>query len=112
MDARRTALLVERDARSRFVLRIALANKGYRVLAARSRAEALDLMAGEPRTPDVVLLDDPQEVGVYRVVGLPNAAAEDVAVRLVGWRRSEPVPARVGDILTAVDDVIRPGKVA
>jgi hypothetical protein len=101
----RTALVVERDPKSRFVLRTALGQKGYRVLAVRSRAEALDLMAQESRTPDVLLLDDPGESGAYRVVGLPNASSDDVAVRLVGWRRAAPVPARLGDILTALDEI-------
>jgi CheY-like chemotaxis protein len=105
MDRRRTALLVERDAKSRFVLRTALGQKGYRVLAARSRAEALDLIAGESRTPDVLLLDDPSEAGAYRVVALPNASSDDVAVRLVGWRRAPAVPARLGDVLAAVEEV-------
>lgn len=103
MDARRTALLVERDARSRFVLRTALGQKGFRVLAARSRAEALDLIASETRTPDVLLLDDPSEVGAYRVVSFPNASSDDVEVRLVGWRRTAPVPAKLGDIMTAIE---------
>ena len=106
MDARRTAVVVERDAKSRFVLRTALGQKGYRVIAARSRAEALDMIEAEPRTPDVLLLNDPGDGGAYRVVGLPNASSQDVAVRLVGWRRTEaPVPARLEDILNAVEEI-------
>jgi hypothetical protein len=105
MDVRRTAVIVDRDAKSRFVLRTALGNQGYRVLAARSRAEALDMIEAEPRTPDVLLLDDPGEGGAYRVVGLPYAGSQDVAVRLVGWRRAGPVPARIEDILNAINEI-------
>ncbi len=101
MDLRRTALVVERDAQNRFVLRTALSQRGFRVLAARSRGEALDLMAAELRTPDVLLLDDPAADGAYRVVGMPRAeaVASDVEVRLVG--------SRLGEVLTAVDEVTR-----
>lgn len=102
MDLRRTALLVERDARSRFVLRTALGQKGFRVIAARSRAEALDVIAAEHRTPDVLLLDDPGESGAYRVVALPNAGVDDLAVRLVGCAAT---PARLGEILSAIEEV-------
>ena len=107
MEAKRTALLVERDARSRFVLRTALSQRGFRVLAARSRSEALDLLAGDAATPDVVLLDDPGTGGAYRVVALPGSAL-GLQVRLVGWR-AEGAPAaatpRLGEILAAVEEV-------
>ncbi len=108
MDRRLTALLVEKDARSRFVLRTALAQRGYNVIAARSRAEALDLVSGVGSTPDVMLLDDPGADGAYRVIGFPNAGADEVEVRLVGWRTATAVPARLGDILSAVLEISRP----
>jgi ActR/RegA family two-component response regulator len=109
MDYRPTALVVERDARSRFVLRTALSQRGFRVVAARSRAEALDFMAGEGigATPDLMLLDDPGTAGAYRVISLPNAGSEFVDVRLVGWRQCGAVPARLGDILTAVEEMTK-----
>jgi len=107
MDRRLTALLVEKDARSRFVLRTALMQRGFKVLAARSRAEALDLVSGVGSTPDVMLLDDPGQEGAYRVVAFPNAGADEVAVRLVGWREAASVPARLSDILSAVLEVAR-----
>jgi hypothetical protein len=108
VEQRRTALVVERDAQNRFVLRTALAQRGFRVLSARSRSEALDLMAGEGRAPDVLLLDDPCADGAYRVVGLPGDSANlaDVEVRLVGWR-TEPARPRLGEVLSAVDEVVR-----
>lgn len=102
MDRRLTALVVERDARSRFVLRTALSQRGYTVLAARSRAEALDLVSGVGSTPDVMLLDDPGADGAYRVIGFPNANADEVEVRLVGWRTAAAVPARLSDVISAV----------
>jgi len=105
MERRRTALLVERDARSRFVLRTALAQRGFQVIAARSRAEALDLVSGVGRTPDVMLLDDPGSEGAYRVIGFPNAGADEVEVRLVGWRTAASVPARLQDIMSAVLEI-------
>ena len=105
METRPTALLVERDPRSRFVLRTALGQKGYRVMAVRSREEALDLLAADARTPDVVLLDDPAENGAYRVVGLPNAASNDVTVRLAGWRKTPPLKGKLMDILQAIEEI-------
>ena len=108
MDRRPTALLVEKDARSRFVLRTALSQRGFNVLAARSRAEALDLVSGVGRTPDVMLLDDPGADGAYRVIGFPNAGKDEVEVRLVGWRTAAAVPPRLGDILSAVLEISRP----
>jgi ActR/RegA family two-component response regulator len=108
MNTRLTALVVEKDARSRFVLRTALAQRGFRVLAARSRAEALDLVSGVGSTPDVMLLDDPATDGAYRVIGFPNAGAEELEVRLLGWRTAASVPARVSDILSAVEELSRP----
>jgi hypothetical protein len=108
MERRPTALLVEKDARSRFVLRTALVQRGFKVLAARSRAEALDLVSGVGSTPDVMLLDDPGELGAYRVIGFPNACAPEIEVRLVGWRTAAAVPPRLGDILSAVLELSRP----
>lgn len=106
MDRRRTALVVERDPKSRFVLRTALVRLGFKVVAARTRGEALDLI--EHATPDVVLMDDPSNGGVYRIVSLPNARAEDVAVRLVGLREAPPLgkPARLADVLSAVEELL------
>src|SRR5581483_2320137 len=108
MDRRLTALLVEKDARSRFVLRTALMQRGFKVLAARSRAEALDLVSGVGSTPDVMLLDDPGAEGAYRVIGFPNAGADEISVRLVGWRSAAAVPPRLTEILSAVLEISRP----
>jgi DNA-binding NtrC family response regulator len=107
MDRRRTVLLVERNPRSRFVLRTALRRLGFRVIAARSRAEALDVT--EHGTPDVVLMDDPADGGVYRIVSLPNARSEDVSVRLVGLREAPPLgpkPVRLADVLSAIEEMV------
>lgn len=106
MDRRRTALLVERNPRSRFVLRTALRKLGFRVVAARSRAEALDVL--EHGTPDVVLMDDPGNAGVYRIVSLPNARAEDLSVRFVGLREAPPLGpgVRLADVLSAVEELL------
>ncbi len=111
MEAKRIALLVERDAWSRFVLRTALSQRGYRVLAARSRSEALDFLAGETATPDVVVLDDPGADGAYRVVALPQAllgsfTTDGIQVRLVNWNSDGTgmVP-RLGEILRAVEEL-------
>jgi hypothetical protein len=105
---KRTALLVEKDAKSRFVLRTALAQRGFHVLSARSRAEALDLVSGVGSTPDVLLLDDPATEGAYRVVAFPNAGSDEIEVRLLGWRTASPVPARLDDILAAILEISGP----
>jgi DNA-binding response OmpR family regulator len=52
-----TLLLVEDDARIREALGLAMADEGYRVLEAATGEQALALLAGIDREPDVVLLD-------------------------------------------------------
>src|SRR5262249_14927779 len=93
--------------KSRFVLRTALRRLGFKVTAARDRAEALDLL--EHGTPDIIVMDDPVSGGVYKVVSLPNARAEDVSVRLVGLREAPPLgpkPVRLADVLSAVEELV------
>ncbi len=102
---RRTALLVEPCARTRFVLRTALHGLGFKVVAARSRTEALDLIA--QRTPDLIVMNGDRDQ-IYRVMGLPNARAEDVSARLEGLREAPPLgPApAIADILSAVEELV------
>lgn len=52
-----TILVVEDDASVRDAVRIGLSKLGYTVLAAASAAEAITLVQGTVRRPDVLLLD-------------------------------------------------------
>jgi CheY-like chemotaxis protein len=50
-------LVAEDDADTRELIAEVLGEGGYRVLAARNGREALDLLAGEPQVPSMIILD-------------------------------------------------------
>lgn len=107
-------LLVEDDADTRQVLTCLLELEGARVMAARSAAEALDLIRGQD--PDVIVSDlcMPETDGydllrAVRALDSPAATAPAVAMTAfpAAHGRLRAIDAGFQDYLVKPDDVLR-----
>ena len=93
---RLSILLVDDEATTRMMLRVAMEDEGFRVIEASNGLECLDLFKQE--RPDIVLLD----AVMPRMDGFSCCAAlQDLADRLLAGSDAEPPPVL---IITSLED--------
>jgi CheY-like chemotaxis protein len=123
-DPGHLVLVVEDDADTREVLSELLASEGYRVRAAASAAEAMDLLATLPAPPELALVDvvmpDKSGLDLIREMrrtpalaavpvavlsALPRTSVPDEPAGIIEWLLKPPI---VGDLLALVERLTRP----
>jgi CheY-like chemotaxis protein len=123
-DPGHLVLVVEDDVDTREVLTEILASEGYRVRAAASAAEAMDLLAGLDAPPELALVDVvmpdksgldliremrliPALAGVPVAVlsALPRGCVPDEPAGITEWLVKPPI---VGDLLALVERLTTP----